>query len=403
MGVKLSDLSTESSPASNDILMIADPVTGAAKKITVSSLKTFMDGLGGGTDTTAPTIVSATATTANTIVIVFSESVTVTTAGWSFKINGANWPVSSLSGSGNTWTFTMTTSGASTDTILRSYSSSTGATVDTSSNELATFTDQPVSNSIPAGGSYDSDAQAYFTSVEGAGYTMSAGEKTAVNTFVTGLKSNSLWTKTKAFYPLIGTAFAHAKWNLKNPADTNAAYRLVSTGTFNYSNGVTCTSGGNSDGLSTIDLTDTVATQNDNCTYVGVGTNVAELKSAFGTNDASGDAHYILPRTNGDEFWASNNCAFSQVASTSSIGRFYNSRRGATDWEMYKNGSSVLTPNTASGTPGGLPFLICNGGNGALGAYTGKVLSAGVFSGLTDTEISNLDGLISSLHSGIGR
>ena len=47
MGVKLSDLSTETSPASSDIMMIADPATGIAKKITVSALKTFLDSLGG--------------------------------------------------------------------------------------------------------------------------------------------------------------------------------------------------------------------------------------------------------------------------------------------------------------------------------------------------------------------
>jgi hypothetical protein len=151
MGVKVSDLTTESAPASTDILVIADPTTGLAKKITVSALKTYMDGLGGGGDVTAPVIVSAEATTASTVTIVFSESVTVTTAGWSFKKNGVAWAISSVSGSGNTWIFTMSTSGVSTDTLLRSYSSTTGATVDTSANELATFTDSAVTNSIPAG------------------------------------------------------------------------------------------------------------------------------------------------------------------------------------------------------------------------------------------------------------
>jgi hypothetical protein len=149
MGVKLSDLTTETAPASNDILMIADPVTGVAKKLTVSALKTLLDGLGGGTDTTAPTIVSAVANTANTIQIVFSETVVVTTAGWSYKLNGGNWAVSSVSGSGNTWTFTMAASASPTDTILRSYNPSVGNTVDQASNELGIFTDAAVTNSIP--------------------------------------------------------------------------------------------------------------------------------------------------------------------------------------------------------------------------------------------------------------
>jgi hypothetical protein len=152
MAVKVSDLTTESAPASTDILLIADPTTGLAKKITVSALKTYMDGLGGGGDTTAPVVVTATATTASTIVIVFSESVTVTTAGWSFKKNGIDWGISSVSGSGSTWTFNMSSSGTDSDTILRSYNSGTGVTVDTAANELVTFSDQAVTNEIPAAG-----------------------------------------------------------------------------------------------------------------------------------------------------------------------------------------------------------------------------------------------------------
>jgi hypothetical protein len=404
MAVKLSDLTTESAPASNDILLIADPVTGIARKITVSALKTFMDGLGGGGDTTAPTIVSATATTANTIVIVFSESVTVTTSGWSFKLNGVNWPVSSLTGSGNTWTFTMSSSATSTDTILRSYNSATGSTVDTSSNELVTFTDQTVTNSIPAGGSYDSDAEAYINAVEAAGYTMSVGEKNGINAFVTDLKANSLWaTKTKAFYPLLGTSLNHAKWNLRNPADTNAAYRLSSLGgTFTYSGGVTCTSGGNGDGLSMNDLTDTVAGRDNNSTFAAIGTNQDELKCAIGIN--SGPGHYILPKYT-SQTWYLNNQATTSTPSnaTTAIGRYYNVRRGSTDAEFYKNGTSVATSSEASSATLGQPILICNGGTGSLGAFTGKVTAAGVFTGLSDAEVTTLDGLIVSLLTALGR
>ena len=50
---------------------------------------------------------------------------------------------------------------------------------------------------------------------------------TSVDTFIKGLKSNVILTKMKAIYPFIGgTAVAH-KWNLVNPQDTDAAYRLT--------------------------------------------------------------------------------------------------------------------------------------------------------------------------------
>jgi len=151
MAVKLSALTTESAPDSADIIGIADPTTGVMKKITVSALKTYMDTLGGGT---APTVSSATCPdgAANTVVVVFSQSMTaVTTAGWSFKKNGSAWSVSSVTGSGTTWTFTMGSSAVFGDTLLRSYDSTTGATIGTTL-ELVSFTDSAVTNSV-AGGS----------------------------------------------------------------------------------------------------------------------------------------------------------------------------------------------------------------------------------------------------------
>jgi hypothetical protein len=202
MGVKLSDLTTETAPASNDILMIADPITGVAKKLTVSALKTLLDGLGGGTDTTAPTIVSAIANTASSIQITFSEPVVLTTAGWSFKKNGVTWSVNTASGSGNVWTFNMATSGSAGDTILRSYSSSTGNTVDTSSNELVTFTDAAVTNSIPSG--YQAETTAFESALTALSSTMTTAEKNAIDALVVEFKAIG-WNKFQAIYPFVGS------------------------------------------------------------------------------------------------------------------------------------------------------------------------------------------------------
>jgi len=67
---------------------------------------------------------------------------------------------------------------------------------------------------------------------------------TAINNLVAGLKANSLWDKMQVIYPFVGgTAYAH-KWNLKNPADTDAAFRIQYFGAVNHSNdGVTSTGG----------------------------------------------------------------------------------------------------------------------------------------------------------------
>ena len=74
---------------------------------------------------------------------------------------------------------------------------------------------------------YDTDAQAFFTAVEGGGDTLTTTEKDAVNQLVLDLKADSIWNDILYAYPLVGgTATAH-KWNLKDPQDTDAAYRVT--------------------------------------------------------------------------------------------------------------------------------------------------------------------------------
>ncbi len=74
--------------------------------------------------------------------------------------------------------------------------------------------------------SYDTDAQAFFTAVEGGGDVLTTTEKDAVNQLVVDLKADSIWSDILYAYPFVGgTATAH-KWNLKDPQDTDAAYRL---------------------------------------------------------------------------------------------------------------------------------------------------------------------------------
>jgi len=78
---------------------------------------------------------------------------------------------------------------------------------------------------------YDVDAQAFITN---AGITDST-QKSAINKLVLDLKAYSIWTKMKALYPFVGgTAITH-KFNLKDPRDLDAAYRLVFNGGWTHS------------------------------------------------------------------------------------------------------------------------------------------------------------------------
>ena len=86
------------------------------------------------------------------------------------------------------------------------------------------------------GTSYDADAQAFFTAT---GITDTT-QKSAVNQLVLDLKSYNIWTKMKAIYPMVGGSSTTHKYNLVNPVDSDAAFRLsFSTGWTHSSTGAT--------------------------------------------------------------------------------------------------------------------------------------------------------------------
>jgi hypothetical protein len=110
----------------------------------------FQDIAAVATDTIAPTVVSKNTTSSINVRIVFSEPVTATLAGWSFKKNGSALAASAISGSGTTWDFTVAAMAAG-DTLLVSYDSATGNTLDGSGNELASITDSAITNNLVGG------------------------------------------------------------------------------------------------------------------------------------------------------------------------------------------------------------------------------------------------------------
>jgi len=80
--------------------------------------------------------------------------------------------------------------------------------------------------SIPSSGGpviiVDADAQAFITAAAITDTTQQA----AIDNLVIGLKADGLWTPMNALYPFVGGTASTHKWNLKDPRDLDAAYRL---------------------------------------------------------------------------------------------------------------------------------------------------------------------------------
>ena len=93
--------------------------------------------------------------------------------------------------------------------------------------------------SIPSSGGpviiVDPNAQAFITA---AGIT-DPTQQSAIDNLVIGLKADGLWTPMQALYPFVGGTASTHKYNLKDPRDLDAAYRLQFNGGMTHSaNGI---------------------------------------------------------------------------------------------------------------------------------------------------------------------
>jgi hypothetical protein len=96
---------------------------------------------------------------------------------------------------------------------------------------------------------FNPDAQEFFNAVEGGGDTLTDLEKSAVNNLVNNLQDAQLWSVFDAFYPFVGGTSTSCKWNLLNPVDSDAAFRVTWVGRMAFSStgilGNSTNSGGN--------------------------------------------------------------------------------------------------------------------------------------------------------------
>ena len=91
------------------------------------------------------------------------------------------------------------------------------------------------SRDVVSSGGIDPDAQAFITAASITNPTQQA----AINTLVVDLKGYSIWTKFKAIYPIVGGTASQHKFNLKDPRDLDAAFRLTfATGWTHSANGM---------------------------------------------------------------------------------------------------------------------------------------------------------------------
>ena len=145
-------------------------------------------------DVTAPTVSSAATASTTSIELTMSESVSDSSATASdFTISGvaSNPTVSSISVSGTTVTLNLSAVIAEGETILVSYTKTSGSIIDGSSNALANFSNQSVTNNEGVAPTVSSAATASTTSIElTMSESVSDSSATASDFTISGVASN---------------------------------------------------------------------------------------------------------------------------------------------------------------------------------------------------------------------
>ena len=223
------------------------------------------------------------------------------------------------------------------------------------------------------GPTYDPDAQLFFNAEAAAGVTLTTTQMDAVNQWVVDAKATGIWTKMKAVYPIVGgTATAH-KFNLKNPLDTNAAFRIVFSGGWIHSSNGALPNGTNAyaNTFFAPSVNSTGINNFHNSYYSRTNVNLVQVDTGCGSSDLQGTLLEI--RTANITYIRINAATTSSYADTDSLGFYSQSRLLGNTQKGYKNAVLKVTGTVNSNTTPTQNFYIgAYNSNGVAVYYSSK-------------------------------
>lgn len=250
----------------------------------------------------------------------------------------------------------------------------------------------------------DPDAYAFIAQAGIADQTI----QDATNELVLELKAHSLWSKMHVICPMVGgTATAH-KYNLKNPADTNAAFRLSFVGSWTHGatgatpNGINAYANTfytpSTHGALTSQHISYYSRSNAAGTYIEMG--------VTGNSSGAGSGLLVIsPNQSGIAYRGVHTTGNSAGVGINASGYFIASRSDATFFRLHRNGTQVFNdsgiPNTISNKS---VYIGALNNNGTAAAYSARECGfATIGEGLTAAEAVTLNTIVQSFLTAIGR
>jgi hypothetical protein len=246
----------------------------------------------------------------------------------------------------------------------------------------------------------DADAVAFLTATGITDATISS----AICTLVTTMKADGTWAKMSAIYPMVGGTATTQKFNLKNPLDTNAAFRLSFSGGWTHSLNGALPNGTNSFANTFFNPSANASQNSHHISYYSrTNSNLTEVEIG-GANATQGSVLEI--RTSNITYFRINSSTVYITAADADSRAFYIANRTAqTVVNGWKNSTKIATGATASSTLVNLNYYLgALNNNGVTSFYSRKECAfATIGSGLTDGEAALLYSSIQAFQTTLAR
>jgi hypothetical protein len=253
-----------------------------------------------------------------------------------------------------------------------------------------------------SGPAFDPDAQAFITAAAITDPTQQA----AINTLVVDLKGYSIWSKMEALYPMVGGTSSTHKFNLKNPLDTDAAFRLVFNGGWTHSANGALPNGTNAYADTKLIPNTTLSL---NSTHISgyLRTNLNSNAPILSSENSGSYSNglYIWPKqvSFGYSVRINDNTSQGGGTNTDDIRGFHVALRTASAVKKYRlNNTQIFNVTTASTALNTSSIYLGKSRNHA-NYFNNEIAFSSIGDGLTDTEAANFYTAVQTFNTALAR
>jgi hypothetical protein len=254
-------------------------------------------------------------------------------------------------------------------------------------------------------GCTDVDANAFITATGITDLTIIG----AVCALVTSLKSIGVWTKMNAIYPMVGGTATTHKFNLKNPLDTDAAFRLSFIGGWTHSANGAQPNGTNGYANTFLNPATTLTLLDTHLSFYSrtsaIGNNQRDIAAFFAGSVPSFSIGTNTGVLVSDHYWFTTNRMSRSIPNAQ--GLMLTSRTSDTVHKSFRNGSQLGATDVVSNAGKAMPNLqlfLGAANTSGVGSFSNKQYAfATIGSGLSDAEVSALYTTVQSFQTSLSR